>query len=341
MDFWLKETSLKPYNTFGVEVSASSLALVREEGQFLRLLEHVRSSGRQLLILGGGSNVLLVRDWAGVVALNKIEGIHVVDEDSESVVVKVGSGHNWHRLVMWSVERGLGGIENLALIPGSVGAGPMQNIGAYGVELSETFVELEALSLKDGTKRIFGLADCGFGYRHSVFKAQEKGKWFIRSITLRLSKRPELRLDYGNLREEVQRLGVDRPGPAEVAQAVINIRRSKLPDPAVLGNAGSFFKNPEVPTQRAQELLSEYPSMPTFASQKPGFTKLAAGWLIEQCGLKGYRRGPCGVHERQALVLVNYGGATGRQILDLALHVQETVHRKFDIMLEPEVNIIA
>jgi UDP-N-acetylmuramate dehydrogenase len=340
MTIWLEEYSLKPYNTFGVDARAASIAVIRSIEDAKTLLEHIWLTERQLLILGGGSNVLLVRDWAGVVALNRLEGLKIIEETDEHVWIKVGSGHNWHQCVMWSVERGLGGIENLALIPGSVGAGPMQNIGAYGMELSDTFVELEAMSLQNGSLRIFSRNDCQFGYRTSYFKGAGRGRWLILSVTLKLSKKPTLKLDYGNVREEVAKIS-HNPTPADVAKAVIAIRRSKLPDPAELGNAGSFFKNPEVPGDKAEELKSQYPEMPVYPSLHPGKRKLAAGWLIEQCGLKGYRRGACGVHDRQALVLVNYGGATGREILDLAHYVQEKVHTKFDIMLEPEVNIIA
>lgn len=340
MTIWLEEYSLKPYNTFGVDARAASIAMIRSIEDAQALLEHIWLTERQLLILGGGSNVLLVRDWAGVVALNRMEGLKIIEETEEHVWVKAGSGHNWHQCVMWSVERGLGGIENLALIPGSVGAGPMQNIGAYGVELSETFVELEAMSLQNGTIRTFSLEDCHFGYRMSFFKGAGRGRWLILSVTLKLSKKPALKLGYGNLREEVAKISRN-PTPADVAAAVIAIRRSKLPDPSVLGNAGSFFKNPEVPLDKAEALKGQFPEMPVYPTSHSGKLKLAAGWLIEQCGLKGYRRGACGVHERQALVLVNYGGATGRDILDLAHYVQEKVHSKFDIMLEPEVNIIA
>lgn len=340
MTIWNNEFSLKPYNTFGVDARAASIATIRSVENALVLLEHIQITGRQLLILGGGSNVLFARDWAGAVALNRIEGIEILDETEEHVLVKAGSGHNWHQLVMWSVERGLGGIENLALIPGSVGAGPMQNIGAYGMELSDTFLELEAMSLESGKITTFSHKQCHFGYRTSYFKNLGVGRWFILSVTLRLSKNPRLKLDYGNVQEEVARL-TSSPTPADVARAVMAIRRSKLPDPAEIGNAGSFFKNPEVNQDKAQALKERFPEMPVYESQKPNKLKLSGGWLIEQCGLKGYRRGACGVHERQALVLVNYGGATGREILDLALYVQEKVHIKFDIMLEPEVNIIA
>lgn len=340
MTIWTEEFNLQPYNTFGVAARAASIALIRSQEDALALLEHIWLTERQLLILGGGSNVLLVRDWAGVVALIRLEGLTVIEETDTHVWVKAGSGHNWHQCVMWSVERGLGGIENLALIPGSVGAGPMQNIGAYGMELSDSFVQLEAMHLRNGKVRTFSREECQFGYRTSYFKEEGRGQWLILSVTLKLSKKPELKLDYGNVREEVAKLSPN-PTPADVAKAVMTIRRSKLPDPAELGNAGSFFKNPEVPLARAEALKSQFPDLPVYPAQNPDKRKLAAGWLIEQCGLKGYRRGACGVHERQALVLVNYGGATGREILDLALYVQEKVQSKFDIMLEPEVNIIA
>lgn len=340
MSIWTSEINLKRYNTFGVEAKAASIARLHTTGDVLTLLEHIWLTGRQCVFLGGGSNVLFVRDWAGIVALNRISGIEIIEESEDFVWVKTGSGHNWHDLVMWSVERGLGGLENLALIPGSVGAGPMQNIGAYGREIKDTFWELEAVDVNTGKVKIFKLEDCAFGYRTSYFKSQGKGLWFIQSVTLRLFKKPVLVLDYGNVREEVARLSA-KPTPADVANAVMNIRKSKLPDPAILGNAGSFFKNPELPEKKIYALREKYPEMPVYPSVQPGYLKVAAGWLIEKCGLKGFRRGACGVHAHQALVLVNYGGATGTEILDLAHHILEVVHRTFDIMLEPEVNIIS
>ena len=337
---WFPDTNLKPYNTFGIKVRSAGLALARNPEDVIAILEHINRTQRKLLILGGGSNVLLTQDWPGVVLLNRLEGYNIVDESHEQVIVKVNSGEDWHKLVMWSVNHGLYGIENLALIYGSVGAGPMQNIGAYGVELKDVFVELEAIHLKNGNLKQFKLTDCEFSYRSSVFKNSEKDNWFIMSVTLKLSKIPRLVLDYGQIREELNKRKIETPTSKDIAKIVMDIRRSKLPEPAVLGNAGSFFKNPEVSENKAFDLKSHFPEMPMYDSEKIGFKKLAAGWLIESCGLKGFKRGSCGVHDKQALVLVNFGGASGKEILSLAHFVQEQVYKKFDIALEPEVNIL-
>jgi UDP-N-acetylmuramate dehydrogenase len=330
--------SLKPFNTFGLDVKAENFTEVASVEEIQTLLNEPFWREQELLILGGGSNVLFTKDVQGVVMLNRIGGIGIVREDEAAVWVKAGAGVVWHELVMWCIERGWGGIENLSLIPGSVGAGPMQNIGAYGVELKDVFYELEAMKLDDLTVHTFSNAACRFGYRESVFKRELRNKFFIISVTFKLSKSAQLNTSYGAISTELQRMGVQEPGIRDVSNAVINIRRSKLPDPTLLGNAGSFFKNPEVDEQVFSALKAAYPNVVGYPTS-PGRVKLAAGWLIEQCGWKGRVVGHTGSHKDQALVLVNYGGATGKEIWQLALDIKSSVLEKFGVNIEPEVNV--
>jgi len=289
------------------------------------------------LILGGGSNILLTRDIDGLVLKNEIRGVGVVHEDEEHVYVRVGAGEVWHPFVLYCLERDWAGVENLSLIPGSVGAAPMQNIGAYGVEIRDVFHELEAYVIDEQRVYTFSANDCEFGYRESIFKGKYKDRVVILSVTFRLNKKPVFHTSYGDIRNELERMGVKDLNIRAVSQAVISIRQSKLPDPAKIGNAGSFFKNPTVSKEKFEALQVEFPAI--VAYPRPVGLKLAAGWLIEQCGWKGFRRGDAGCHGKQALVLVNYGNATGREIYDLSEEILFSVNEKFGVLLEREVNI--
>lgn len=335
-----QNVSLKPYNTFGMGVSAkffSSFSAVDELNELLgeaRLL----TPGAPL-ILGGGSNILLTKDFGGLVLKNEVKGIEIVKEDKEHFYIKVGAGENWHQFVMFCVSNQYAGIENLSLIPGNVGASPMQNIGAYGVEIKDLFYELEAYHLGDKEVTKFSLEDCAFGYRDSVFKNKYKGQFVITSVTYRLNKRPIFNTSYGAVQQELEKMGVQELSIKAIAQAVINIRSSKLPDPKEVGNAGSFFKNPQILKQKAETLAEMYPGMPSFPVDAAQ-VKIPAGWLIEQCGWKGYRKGDAGCYPKQALVLVNYGNASGEEIFDLSEQILQSVENKFGITLEREVNII-
>jgi UDP-N-acetylmuramate dehydrogenase len=335
-----RQADLRPFNTFGITAKADALARFDTVDGLRALLAAPELSGMPRLVLGGGSNVLFTRDYAGVVLLNEIPGIAVERMDEDHVWLRVGAGVVWHQLVMHAVEHDWGGLENLSLIPGKVGAAPMQNIGAYGVEIKDAFHELEALSVADGSVVRFKPADCAFGYRESFFKREGRDRFIILSVTFRLTRRDHaLRTGYGAIQDELARRGIAHPGIADISQAVIAIRRSKLPDPAVLGNAGSFFKNPEVPAAVAERIKESYPGAVGHAAGD-GRVKLAAGWLIEQAGWKGKRVGACGMHDRQALVLVNHGGATGQQVYDLSEQVLRSVSERFGVELEREVNII-
>ncbi len=291
-------------------------------------------------MLGGGSNILLTRDVDGLVLRNMIGGIGLVDEDEDYVYVRAGAGENWHGFVEYCIGRDWAGVENLSLIPGSVGAAPMQNIGAYGVEIKEVFYELEAWHIAERKAYVFSENDCEFGYRESVFKRRLRGQFVILSVTFRLAKKPVFHTAYGAIKEELERMGVREPGIRAVSDAVVAIRRSKLPDPAVIGNAGSFFKNPTIPDEQYDILQAEYPAIVGYHTMGTDTTKLAAGWLIEQCGWKGFRRGDAGVHARQALVLVNYGMAKGAELYELSREIAGSVDDKFGVELETEVNIM-
>jgi UDP-N-acetylmuramate dehydrogenase len=325
--------SLKKFNTFGIDAHARYFSTLSS----LEDLAGIPSSGG-LFILGGGSNILFTGDFDGLVLRNEIKGIGIVKEDEEHVYVRAGAGENWHGFVQYCLERGWAGVENLSLIPGSVGAAPMQNIGAYGVEIKEVFQELSAWHLAEKKIYTFGLRDCEFGYRESIFKHRYKGQFVILDVTFRLNKKPQFHTEYGDIRAELERMQVRELSIQAVSQAVMFIRRSKLPDPAQIGNAGSFFKNPTVTEEKLAELRVSYPGIVGYP--RPTGIKLAAGWLIEQCGWKGFRRGDAGCHARQALVLVNYGHATGQEIYDLSEEIRQSVQAKFGVELEREVNII-
>jgi UDP-N-acetylmuramate dehydrogenase len=334
---WTENISLKKYNTFAIDANAGHFAAFSSADELASL---VAGAPRPLIVLGGGSNVLLLGNVAGSVLINTIKGIDLVDEDDRYLYVQVGAGENWHRFVEYCLGRNWAGVENLSLIPGSVGAAPMQNIGAYGVELKEVFHELEAWDLQDGKVRMFTVNDCRFGYRDSVFKHDYKNRFIILSVTFRLNRVPRFHTEYGAIREELAKMGVRELSIRALAEAVIRIRSAKLPDPAQIGNAGSFFKNPTVPNGQYAVLKEKFPDIVGYPDPTKDSTKLAAGWLIEQAGWKGYRRGDAGVHARQALVLVNYGHATGREIYDLSEEILNSVRQKFGVTLEREVNLI-
>jgi UDP-N-acetylmuramate dehydrogenase len=335
----LEDYSLQSLNTFGIEARARYFARFGTVETLQELLEdrHVQSAGH--FILGGGSNILLVSDIAQAVLKNEVPGIERIAEDTDHVYLRAGAGENWHRFVQYCIEQELGGVENLSLIPGNVGASPMQNIGAYGVEIKDVFHELTAFHIKDRAIVKFSAADCAFGYRESVFKRQYRGQFVILDVSFRLRKKPVLNTSYGAIEQELERMGVQQPDIRSISEAVIHIRSSKLPDPAEIGNAGSFFKNPEVAATVFETLKSKYPQVVGYPLAD-GRVKLAAGWLIEQCGWKGFRRGDAGCHARQALVLVNYGGATGQEIYTLSTEIIRTVQEKFGVILEREVNLM-
>jgi len=333
-----ENTSLKRLNTFGIDVSAKFFVEVSSIEDVQEFIAEPKIKGLPVLVLGGGSNILLKGDFPGIVLKVGINGIDIKSEDEDHYHLEVGAGENWHKLVTYCVENGYAGIENLSLIPGNVGAAPMQNIGAYGVELKDVFEELTAIDLQSGELIVFGKEQCHFGYRDSVFKNQDKGKYLIASVTLRLNKTPACNTSYGALEQELEAMGVEQIDIKAVSQAVINIRSSKLPDPKVLGNAGSFFKNPVISTDIYSGLKSDYPDIVSYTTGDN--MKLAAGWLIDQCGWKGKRVGDAGVHENHALVLANYGEASGNEIYDLSETILESVKDKFGITLEREVNVI-
>ncbi len=335
----LQNISLKSYNTFGIDVSAQYFIEANSIADIQEILTTQEFKQNTPLILGGGSNVLLTKNFEGLVVKNNLKGIEVVKEDEQYVFVKAAAGEVWHELVMWCIQHQYAGLENLSLIPGCVGASPMQNIGAYGVEIKDTFYELEALEISTGEIKTFSKNDCEFGYRESVFKRQLKNQYIILSVTFCLSKIPKFHIEYGAIKQELDKLKVSALSIQAISQAIINIRSSKLPNPKDIGNAGSFFKNPEVTAHVFQKIKSNYPQLVAYPLDNGNY-KLAAGWLIEQAGLKGYRNQDAGVHALQALVLVNYGNATGSDIYNLSTYVMETVKQKFSIQLEREVNIV-
>ena len=334
----LEKISLRPYNTFGIDVTAEYLLEFKTTDQLRQGLEWSYQQNQPSIILGGGSNVLLTRDYQGIVLINKLSGIKISHEDDDHVWVKAAGGEKWHELVMHTVDQRWGGIENLSLIPGSVGAAPMQNIGAYGVEIKDVFVNLEAMNMATLEVETFDNNACEFGYRDSVFKRRLKDKYVILNITLKLAKQPMVNVSYGAIKEVLHELGVIHPSIKDVSNAVIAIRNSKLPDPAIIGNAGSFFKNPVVSATKFRGIEKVYPDIPSYP-QPDDTIKVPAGWLIEEAGWKGRRHGSVGVHSKQALVLVNYGGAKGGELIRLARDVQASVQEQFGIGLEMEVNI--
>ena len=333
-----KNISLKPFNTFGIDVNARHFAEFSSVDDLREIYKNLPSE--KIIILGGGSNVLFTENINGLVLRNSIRGIELINEDEDYYYVKSGAGEVWHEFVLYCINKNYAGVENLSLIPGSVGAGPMQNIGAYGVEIKDVFFELEAFNIKTQATETFNLTDCEFGYRESIFKRKHKNKYVIVSVTFKLRKKPVFNTSYGAIENELERMGVKELSIKAISDAVINIRQSKLPDPKEIGNSGSFFKNPEISAQKFNSLKEIFPGIVGFHLENKERVKLAAGWLIEQCGWKGKRVGNTGAHKNQALVLVNYGDATGDEIYNLAMQIQKSVQEKFDVLLEPEVNII-
>ena len=330
---------LKPYNTFGIEATAQYFTEVSTIEQLQQILQHPDYQHTPRLILGGGSNLLLTKDFEGIVIKINIKGIEIVKQDTEHVWLKSGAGVMWHELVMHCVNENYAGIENLSLIPGTVGAAPMQNIGAYGIEIKEVFEELQALEISTGNIKVFNKEECQFGYRESIFKHSAKGKYVIINVTFKLNKNPIFHMEYGAIKDTIAEMGVNTLSIKAISDAVIHIRQSKLPNPAEIGNAGSFFKNPEISKEQFDALKAQYPTIPSYPISET-IVKVPAGWLIEQAGWKGQRFGNVGVHARQALVLVNYGGGKGNEIKELSQNIQASVQDKFGILLSPEVNFI-
>ena len=326
-------------NTFGIDVKAKYFTSINTINELIEVTKTNVFKDLELLILGGGSNILLTKDFDGLVILNNIKGKEIIDQNQQSIFLKIGAGENWHELVMYCVDNGWGGIENLSLIPGNTGTAPMQNIGAYGVEIKETFIELEALEISSGKIVKFNNSDCEFGYRESVFKNKMKNQYIILNITLELKKNPVLNINYGDVKAILESQNIKNPGIKEVSNAIIRIRQSKLPDPKKIGNSGSFFKNPLVSLNQLELIKKNYPNVVNYEINENEF-KIAAGWLIERAGWKGKKFNNYGVHEKQALVLVNYGLANGMEIFDLSEKIILDIKDKFGITLEREVNII-
>ncbi|WP_395593766.1 UDP-N-acetylmuramate dehydrogenase [Pseudomonas sp. B26140] len=328
--------SLKPFNSFGVDVHAQLFAEARCDADVREALAYAESHDVPLLVIGGGSNLLLTADIAALVLRMATRGIRVISDDGSRVVIEAEAGEPWHPFVQHTLAQGLSGLENLSLIPGTVGAAPMQNIGAYGVEIKDVFAGLTALDRHTGELRDFSLEESNFAYRDSVFK-QQPGRWLILRVRFKLDRAAHLHLEYGPVRQRLTEQGIEQPTPSDVSRAICSIRSEKLPDPAVLGNAGSFFKNPLVPAALVAQIKTQHPDLVAYA-QPDGQMKLAAGWLIERAGWKGFREADAGVHKLQALVLVNYGAATGLQLLDLAQRIQKDISERFNVELEMEPN---
>lgn len=331
--------SLKNHNTFHIDTRADSLAVIKNQEDLEEIYNEYKYRSKKKLVLGGGSNILFTRNFLGLVLKIEIGGIEVVEDSTDSVIVSFGAGENWHQCVMWCIENNLGGVENLSLIPGTIGAAPMQNIGAYGVEIKELFHSLEAYEIETGKLVRFYNEDCKFGYRFSSFKGDLKNKYIITKVFLRLTKKHVFNIDYGNLKEEIEKTGVSELTLKSVSQAVINIRQSKLPDPLDIGNAGSFFKNPVIESEFYDSLKAAFDKIPGYKVDD-NTTKVPAAWMIDHCGWKGKRYGDIGVHDKQALVLVNHGNGKGKEILNLSKDIQKSVFQTFGVQLEPEVNII-
>ena len=329
---------LTKLNTFGVEASAKSFVEISDEKDILELFSTKEFKDNEKLFLGGGSNILFTKDFDGIVILNKLKGIEIMKEEENDVYVRSMGGEYWHDLVLFAVDKGHWGIENMALIPGTVGASPVQNIGAYGVELKDILFNVEAYANENGEKKTFSKEECRLGYREIIFKNELKGKYFISALTLKLNKKENFNINYKALEEYFKKNNLQAKNLKDVSDAVVNIRQSKLPDPKDLGSAGSFFKNVYVDDKKINELKEKYIDMPSF--KEGDLNKIPAGWLVEVCGWKGKRVGNVGVYEKQALVLVNHGGATGQEIKNLALEIMDSVKQKFGLEITPEVNFI-
>lgn len=334
----LKNASLKEFNTFGIDVNASQYIAINSEDELKHILK--RFYAEELFVLSGGSNILLTRDVEATVLHIQIKGIKLLKEEGNHVIIEAKAGENWHSFVQWCITKNYGGLENLSLIPGCVGTSPIQNIGAYGVELKDSFVSCNAIHKQTLEEKTFFKEDCKFGYRDSVFKSAYKNQYIITSVCFKLTKeKHKLKTAYGAIQAELNHKKVSKPSIQDVSEAVIQIRQSKLPDPRKIGNSGSFFKNPVVDATFFKQVYKQHPEMPYYELADGSF-KIPAGWLIEYCGFKGYTLGDAGVHKKQALVLVNYGKATGKEILDLSRAIQHKVSKEFNIQLEAEVNII-
>tara|TARA_R110000868_G_scaffold230564_2_gene483780 strand:- start:490 stop:1506 length:1017 start_codon:yes stop_codon:yes gene_type:complete len=333
--------NLKEFNTFGIEVFAKEFEELNSTNDAISFFQTIDLNEKEFLILGGGSNLLLTEDFDGLVIKNNLKGIEVIEENDDSILLKAGAGENWHEFVLHCINKGFAGLENLSLIPGNVGASPMQNIGAYGVEVKDLITEVEAIEISTGKVQTFSNEECKFDYRSSIFKTTNKNQYFISAVYFKLSKKPEFNVSYGAIKGQLELNGITQESLTirAVSDAVIAIRQSKLPDPKKIGNSGSFFKNPIVSQEKFEKLKRKFKDMPAY--QLPsGDYKLAAGWLIERTGWKGYTEGNYGVHKNQALVLVNYGGASGLEIYDLSERILLSVNEKFKVTLEREVNII-
>jgi UDP-N-acetylmuramate dehydrogenase len=331
--------SLKSLNSFGIDVSATFLSTFTTIDELKEVIEFAEHKSLNKLILGGGTNILFTKNFDGIILKNEITSIELANEDNNFYYVKAAAGELWDSLVIHCIENNYAGIENLSLIPGSVGAAPLQNIGAYGVELKDIFYELEAFNIITKNIEKFNLKDCSFGYRESVFKTALKNQYIILNITLKLNKNPVYNIKYGIIEQELEKMNCRELSIKNISQAIINIRSSKLPNPKEIGNAGSFFKNPIIDETLYQQLIQQHSEMPVYPAKHNQY-KLAAGWLIEQCGWKGYRKNDAGCHSKQALVLVNYNSATGKEVYDLSTKIVESVYDKFGVMLEREVNIM-
>lgn len=335
-----ENVSLKPYNTFGVEAIAKYFAVASNQDEVREILNWTKENNQKILLLSGGSNMLIVNDWDGLALKIEMHGIEIVESNEDEAIVKVNSAEVWNDFVQWCIERDLGGLENLSLIPGRAGTAPIQNIGAYGVEIKDTMTELTALEIATGQLRTFTNEQCKFGYRDSVFKNELKGQYLILDVSFKLTKKNhKLHTEYGAIRNELAQMGIDKPTIKDVAQAVIKIRQSKLPDPKKIRNSGSFFKNPVIDQKLFDELKLKFPEIVGYPSGDDK-VKVAAGWLIENAGWKGKRFEDAGVHKDQALVLVNYGNATGKEIYDLSEKIIQDIFEKYNIHLEREVNVI-
>lgn len=330
--------SLLPFNTFGIDKNANFFATAKSTEEVKHLIQKSKEMQLPLFILGGGSNILLTKNLEALVLKMEIKGFEWIGENENEVFLKVGAGESWHDFVTYCIEKNLAGVENLSLIPGTVGASPMQNIGAYGIEIKEVFDHLEAVDRNTLEIKTFSSGECKFGYRESVFKNELKDQFVITHVVFRLSKSPRINMEYGAIKQTLNEKGIFNPTIKDISDAVIEIRRSKLPDPAIIGNAGSFFKNPTVSMSIYEKIKSEYPNVPGFPNEDG--VKIPAAWLIEQTGWKGKRFGNIGVHQFQPLVLVNYGGGDGSEIKELSKKIQDSVQAKFDILLHPEVNFL-
>jgi UDP-N-acetylmuramate dehydrogenase len=334
-----RDVSLKGLNTFGIDAKASYFGEFHSVAELQNLIANPDFQKMEKLILGGGSNLLFTRDFEGLVLRNRVMGREILEQNDEFAYVRAGAGETWHDFVLFCIDNGFGGLENLSLIPGTVGAAPMQNIGAYGVEIKDTFAYLEALHINDGKIQTFDKEACRFGYRESVFKKELKAQFIITSVVFRLNKKPQFNTSYGAIKTTLDEMGIKDLSIKAISDAVCHIRRSKLPNPAEIGNAGSFFKNPEIPERQYEALKVKFPEIPSYKTS-PGMVKVPAGWLNEQCGWKGKVLGQTGVHKNQALVLVNYGNASGAEVKKLSEDIRASVKEKFGIELEVEVNII-